>query len=115
MDNYLSKEDTKVVKGIAIVLMLMFHLWGFPDRIAGELKHILNIFGISSLVYLGHFGNICVSIFFFGGVWHIYNCKKDRIFVNRKNKKPLYTVLESLFYIYSNRIFIFFKPACLLS
>lgn len=27
MDNYLSKEDTKVVKGIAIVLMLMLHLW----------------------------------------------------------------------------------------
>lgn len=35
MENYFTKEDTKVIKGIAIILMLTHHLWGFPDRIAG--------------------------------------------------------------------------------
>lgn len=43
MDNFLSREDTKILKAIAVILMLAHHLWAFPDRIAGgELKHLLS-------------------------------------------------------------------------
>ena len=35
MDRTFSRDDTKLMKGAAIVLMLMHHLWGFPGRIAG--------------------------------------------------------------------------------
>lgn len=31
----ISREDTKILKGIAVLLMLMHHLWTFPDRIYG--------------------------------------------------------------------------------
>ena len=35
------KSDTQIIKGLAILLMLMHHLWFFPDRIAGgELKYL---------------------------------------------------------------------------
>lgn len=37
MDDFYSRKDTKIIKGIAIVLMLMHHLWAFPERIGGHL------------------------------------------------------------------------------
>lgn len=73
IDKFISREDTKWVKGIAIVLMLMHHLWTFPDRIAGGgLKYLFTIFDQSSIVYLGSFGKICVSLFFFIGGYGTY-------------------------------------------
>lgn len=36
LDTTLSKDDTKVLKSIAVLLMLMHHLWFFPERIATE-------------------------------------------------------------------------------
>ena len=46
MNNYFSKEDTKVIKGITIILMMMHHLWAFPGRISGgELKYFFEILG----------------------------------------------------------------------
>ena len=58
MDQTFSRDDTKLMKGAAIILMLMHHLWGFPARIAGgELWHVLSICGESSLTYFGSFGS----------------------------------------------------------
>lgn len=49
-----TREDTKVMKGVAILLMLMHHLWSYPDRIAGgSLKYIFTLFGQSSITYVG--------------------------------------------------------------
>lgn len=48
--------------------MLIHHLWTFPERlVGGELNHLFNIFGGSSIFIIGSFGQICVSIFFFLG------------------------------------------------
>lgn len=39
--------DTKIIKGIAILLMLAHHLWAFPDRLVdGELISIGSIFNL---------------------------------------------------------------------
>ena len=44
MDQLLTKDDTKVMKAIAIILMLIHHLWGFPERIAGgKLRYCFHI------------------------------------------------------------------------
>lgn len=32
-----TREDTRAIKGVAVVLMLLHHLWCFPDRIPVEL------------------------------------------------------------------------------
>ncbi len=83
------KDDTLVVKGIAIVWMLIHHLWGFPSRIAGgELKHIFTTFGQSTIGYLGAFGNICISFFFFLGGYGLYQayCGKSFDLIGRIKK-----------------------------
>ena len=68
-------QDTKAIKAIAIILMLMHHLWGFPDRIADE----LSIFGIHNtdiIVIMGNFGKVCLSILFIFGGYGLYNTSK---------------------------------------
>lgn len=53
----LTKQDTAVLKGIAIVAMLMHHLWGCPPL--GVTPYI----GV--LGFLGRIGKVCVAIFLF--------------------------------------------------
>ena len=48
--------------------MIIHHLWTFPERlVGGEITHLFDFFGDSSIYIIGSFGQICVSIFFFLG------------------------------------------------
>ena len=105
-----SSKDTKIIKGLAIILMLMHHLWPFSERIAGgELKHLFNIFGDSSLTSFGLFGRICVSLFFFLGGYGIYIQSKKKNFNIIANLKKLYLAYWKVFLIFIPIGFIFFK------
>ena len=73
IDGFLSPDDTKIMKGIAIICMLMHHLWFFPTRIAGgPLESLFTIFNMPATTYLGLFGKICVPMFFFFGGYGVY-------------------------------------------
>lgn len=53
----LTKQDSAVLKGIAIVAMLMHHLWGCPPE---WVTPYAGVFG-----FLGGLGKVCVAIFLF--------------------------------------------------
>lgn len=53
----LTKQDTTVLKGIAIVAMLMHHLWGCPPSWIEPYTGVLG--------FLGCVGKVCVAIFLF--------------------------------------------------
>jgi len=74
MKHIFSREDTKVIKGIAIVLMLAHHLWAFPDRypVGFFFYSWLSVEGQPLEVFLGSFGKICVAIFMFLGGYGLY-------------------------------------------
>lgn len=60
-----SKQDTAIAKGTAIILMMVHHLFAFPDRLAEDTVY-LSMFqwqGSNIESYLGDFGKICVGIF----------------------------------------------------
>ncbi|HEO8931352.1 TPA: acyltransferase [Serratia marcescens] len=61
----ISKEKSELIKGIAIVMMLFHHLFGYPSRIASniEVQHLFESFDIEFNV--GGFCKICVPIFLF--------------------------------------------------
>jgi len=108
-DSYLSKDDTKVMKCIAIVCMLMHHLWCFPLRLAGApLENLFTIFGISATIYIGFFGKICVSMFFFFGGYGVYKsyCGKKYDLVGKL--KNLYFAYWKVFLIVIPIGFLFF-------
>lgn len=105
-----SREDTKVIKGVAIVWMLIHHLWPFEDRIAGGLlRYKFSIFGEPSIVYLGLFGKICVTLFFFLGGYGIYCSSKGKAYDIVGRIKGLYVEFWKIFLIFIPIGFLFFR------
>ena len=110
MDKFLSRDDTKVMKAIAIILMLAHHLWILPERIAGgSLRYVFQIFGQSSIVYLGWFGKICVSLFFFLGGYGIYISSYGKKYDVISKLKGLYFSYWKVFVIFIPMGFLFFR------
>ena len=72
-----TKENTKQIKGIAILLMLAHHLFAFPDRIPYDMSLQTSFYlsGMELTEIIGNFGTICVSLFMFlGGYGLISMC-----------------------------------------
>lgn len=62
-----SREDTTVVKGVAIVLMLLHHAFFFPNRISPSCYQFsfITLGNTSPMSFLADYGKICVALFFF--------------------------------------------------
>lgn len=106
----ITRDDTKIMKGIAIILMLTHHLWSFPDRMAGgSLNYSFSIFGMSSIVYFGLFGKICVSLFFFLGGYGIYKSSQGKSYDIIRKLKKLYLEYWKVFLIFIPIAFVFFS------
>lgn len=78
------REDTKLVKGFAILLMLYHHLFAFPNRIQDGSSYIslFSVLGIDSAELLGLFGKMCVALFLFlggYGTWVSYQAKRKKL------------------------------------
>lgn len=105
-----SRTDTKVVKGIAIILMLYHHLFAFPDRIDSSLSYIsmFSIDGNTISYWIGVFGKLCVALFIFlaGYGTYLSCCNKDSM------TSPTYKKIKSLYTTYW-QVFIIFIPVCM--
>lgn len=99
------KEETKAIKGVAILLMLAHHLFAFAERIPGGVEYNQTVMfneSTSLLLQIGWFGKICVSIFMFLGGYGMYMTVK-------RNKRKLHEMIYNL-YIKYWRVFIVFVP-----
>lgn len=70
-----TRNDTKVIKGIAVILMFMHHLWAFPDRIASDMQFRssgIMVHGTDLFYAAGVFGQICVPVFMFLGGYGLW-------------------------------------------
>lgn len=79
-----------MIKGIAILLMLFHHLFGFPEWYADGVSYIGIPLRVNTLEYaLGQFGHICVSIFaFITGYGMFFSYRKGKI-VKQSFKKGI--------------------------
>lgn len=101
LDTTISKDDTKVLKAIAVLLMLMHHLWYFPERIyGGGLQFRFWIFDEPATVFLGHFGQICVSFFFFLGGYGVYSAQRGKPYDVVDRLKKLYIPYWKVFFVF---------------
>ncbi len=115
MDTFLSKEDSNVIKGVAVILLLAHHLWAFPDRIPYALKSIFFFTDINLPMLIGDFGKICVSLFFFLSGYGNEVKYHDKEFSLFSKLKTLYLNYWKVFVIFIPIGFLFFsnqQPYC---
>lgn len=82
-NNIFSRQDTKIIKGFAIFMMLIHHLWGFPERYLPDMQFKMSNIMVPGteqdlFVAIGGFGKICVTLFMFlGGYGLWYKTRKE--------------------------------------
>ena len=105
----LTKNDTRVIKGAAVILMLMHHMWAFQERIAdGGLRGLIPLGDTYFFVFIGHFGKICVPLFFFLGGYGLAKRYAGIKFDALGRIKKLYISYWKVFVIFIPIAFIFF-------
>lgn len=105
-----SRDDTKALKGLAVLLMMFHHLVGFPERYPPDFEGFQTIWrGFSEkglLSALAGFCNICVCIFFFLGGYGMY-------LRHRKGRFHLGKQIKRLYFAYW-RVLILIVPVALI-
>lgn len=98
----LTKDYSNMMKGVAVLMMIVHHLWGFPCRIPGlHILHIEEQMGIAS--------KICVSIFMFlSGYGLYYTFKRNGAVHVVKRLKGIYERFWKIFFIFVPLGFLFF-------
>lgn len=105
----LSREDTKRLRGIAILLMLAHHLFAFPDRIPWGMEPATSIIasGKELTMIVGEFGSIYAALYMFLGGYGLYascvSCKNGTVQI----KNTLYRKITGLYLAYWKVFFIF--------
>ncbi len=103
-----SKRNGNILKGIAILLMYLHHLFGFPERIIEPNAFIPISNSVDIEYYLASFGKICVSMFLFlsGMGLSIVGDKGRRYYLNKVIS--FYKAYSIVFIIFISFGFIFF-------
>lgn len=94
----ISKNDSLIIKGVALIMMVIHHVLGFPDKVSFTIPGLL--VGLASLCKL------CVSIFIFmSGYALTTKYSSSNAFTIRELSKRIYKLLLSYW-----KIFILFIP-----
>lgn len=84
MKREFTKEDTLVVKGMAILCLLFYHLFEHYDRVT-QLEVDFRPLSMDSFLLLSGFGNICVAVFAFLSAYGIAKGFKAQEISDLKN------------------------------
>lgn len=97
-----TRENTKQIKGIAILLMLAHHLFTFPERIpfGHEVFSWISISGRALPQLIGIFGKICVALYMFLAGYGLFFAavKHQPAAQNTNPDKPREVVIRSSYF-----------------
>ncbi|CAM2076850.1 MAG: hypothetical protein NSGCLCUN01_01036 [uncultured Clostridium sp.] len=99
-DSTISKNKTLIIKGIAIILMVIHHLFAFPDRINKiEYVSIYLLNNVPIEFYVAKIGKICVNMFLFMGGYALFKIYGINVTYNKILKRiyKLYLTYWSVF------------------
>ncbi len=88
----LTKNDIKMTKGLAIIFMVLLHLFCQKDFLPYE--PLLFIGDIPLVYYIGLFGDCCVVIYCFcsGYAHYIINTQKERPYISILKRLPFFLI-----------------------
>ena len=103
---FLTKDDSKFIYGIAILLMIYHHLAAFPERFNFNFQYL---FSSDIEIYLGIFAKICVALYAFISGYGLY--------ASMTNHSSKYSVIQHLIKFYQKYwlVFILFIPLGILA
>lgn len=109
-NSFITKEKSQVIYGMAAILMVIHHLFGFPERIHYECKLVFDNNLINLETMITYFGRICISIYSFISGYGLV--KKVMNMQNYKIKSMYKMIFEQLFkfYLHVWIVFIAFIP-----
>ncbi|WP_121610089.1 acyltransferase family protein [Mesobacillus foraminis] len=98
----ISKGDTKILKGVAILFMLLLHLFGRKE--VDGLYEVFPIFnGVPLVYYIGLFGDACVPIYCFASGYGLYITHNEKNLNILKNLMRIFKLLVNFWIV----LFIF--------
>jgi hypothetical protein len=105
-ENELTLVETNIAKGVAVLLLLVHHLFSFPERLKYDYISLFTLFNENGEYYIGHFGQIAIVIFLFLSGYGLYksNFKNPSNILNKS-----YTRLKKIMINYWV-VFLIFIP-----
>lgn len=101
MDKQITKDKSKAIKFIAVLIMIILHVFGFPDRVAPyTYKSLLYISEIPIEEYLAQGSSIVVHLFLFISGYGLYLQGEQSYKKIFKRLKNLYVEYWSVFIIF---------------
>lgn len=101
--SFISKEESKLLQGIAVCLMVFHHLFDFPDRIDVPYVSILNFSFVGLESLMASFGRICVAIFAFNSG---YGMRKNAGDLEKYHLLPGYKSMACRLWSFAQRFWI---------
>ena len=102
-----TRQDTAIAKGVAVLLMLAHHLFGFPYRIAEGTTYVsmFSMQGSPVEYVLGVFGGVCVTMFMVLSGYGTYLSLA-------KAENPISVLLQKIWRVYKKvwGVFVVFIP-----
>ena len=97
-----TKDDTKIIKGVAICLMLYHHLFAYPNKILDGISFVsLCSFGETTLsTYIGQFGRICMPMFLFMSGYGTYLSSEKCGDVNKMSADRIWGLYRSVWKVF---------------
>ncbi|MBR1529458.1 MAG: acyltransferase family protein [Oscillospiraceae bacterium] len=108
-----TREDTKAVKGFAVLMMLFHHMAAFPDRQPPEFEGFVTLWQpFAEEGYLKTMATafrLCVAIFYFVGGYGLYKRWNQNQYSLTKSIFALYKSYWKVFAVFVPIAFIFFQ------
>jgi len=103
--SFVSKEEAKLLQGIAVSLMVFHHLFDFPDRIHVPYVSLLNFSFLGLEALIASFGRICVAVFAFSSG---YGLRKNAGDLNQYSLLSGYKSMLCRLWTFAQRFWIVF-------
>lgn len=103
-----TRTDTKAVKGIAAVMMLLHHLAGFPGRFPVGFGGFTDL-PAGYLLEIAVSADLCVSLFFFLGGYGLYIRWQKQDFSVSRSILELYKAYWKVFLVFVPIALVFFR------
>lgn len=126
MGNGITKQQSKIIKGLAILLMIYHHLFVLAN--AGIYEDQLSFINISLVTTVAYFGKICVSLFAFSTGYAVYRSMQsidESLSISYKNSYKISDFLKESYnysikhiarlYLYYIGVLLIFVPISVFS